>query len=78
MQLSQKHLQRRCLAFYFALLAFGLFAPAAFAFSYLNGAMKKTFLIQLGVSLAFIALVRGFSLVVVGFLPFTLHLLVLE
>ena len=40
---------------------FGLFAPAAFAFSYLNGPMKKTFLIQLGVyAIALIAFGKSF------------------
>tara|TARA_B100000925_G_scaffold235942_1_gene184619 strand:- start:6266 stop:7288 length:1023 start_codon:yes stop_codon:yes gene_type:complete len=40
---------------------FGLFAPAAFAFSYLNGPMKKTFLIQLGLyAIALIAFGKSF------------------
>ena len=46
---------------------FGLFAPAAFAFSYLNGPMKKTFLIQLVVfTVALIAFGKGFFLEVVA------------
>jgi hypothetical protein len=48
---------------------FGLFAPAAFTFSYLNSPMKKTMLIQLGIfTVAFIAFGKSFFLGGSGFL----------
>jgi hypothetical protein len=47
---------------------FGLFAPAAFAFSYLNGQMKKTLLIQISVFfLAFFVFGKSFFLGGSGF-----------